>query len=245
LRFTALTKAFLQSLLSTEWLWRLAADFSEVSAEELEERLQPFLQQTIHEVVKPIWTEIRKPGALGNEAFQVENEQIPNFVRRQLGLNAYGAASWDFQALPLVKIGKTMSRIKTLTDMDGQTQTQVAAEIRQSLLGLLPPKLLEYTADHKFRTRAVCHDGCERIRGWTYGNIMSESNKFVWGCLGEPTIESFKVLAARPDSMDLEGGFLLCTIGKLVTSVGALAFRQHAAAVAQWMSRQLNFSDWF
>ena len=69
-----------------------------------------------------------------------------------------------------------------------------------------------------------------------YGNIMSRSNKFVWDCLGQPSPDVFKDLAAQPDSMDLEGGFLLCTIGKLVIEICASNFRKHAASVAQWMS---------
>jgi hypothetical protein len=64
---------------------------------------------------------------------------------------------------------------------------------------------------------------------------MSDYNASVWGCLGEPSIESFKVLAAQPDRMDLS------SIGTLVTSLVAAAFWKHATSLVDWMSTYSYF----
>ena len=158
----------------------------------------------------------------------MENEQIPSFVRRQLGLAAHGVGTWNYDnppdtatdeeyvALPLIRIGKTMAKLKALPGMIGQQLDDAMKCIKDTLRGLLPDLLSEYTAVHKIRGRAVCHDGWEQITGWCFGNTMSDSNAFVWGCLGEPSQARFKVMAHQPSSKDLEDGFLICTIGQHV-----------------------------
>jgi hypothetical protein len=107
--------------------------------------LKIFLREQIQGVLERIWTEIRslRKTNHGGGGFAIKNEKIHCFVRRQLGFNARSVVTWDLKTLPLIKIGKTMATIKTLPDMHKEAQIQAVVEIKNTLQGLLPPKLLE------------------------------------------------------------------------------------------------------
>ena len=229
LRFSSLVRTFATDIVSASDLWSLAGNLAGGAGhhDALERALKQLWRETAFCNLQDVWRAVR-PGHNSNHwdpTFRAETEGIPPLVRRQLGLYAYGVASWDFDNVDLLNIGKTLARTDALEAISTEAdQQRHVAMVKKDLLLLMPPLLSDYTVIHKIRTRLRCKCDVARLQGWFFGHAMSEDNSEHWTLLGEPTVAAFKEKYLGRDCCDLDCGFHLCGNGGLAARVdcGAL-----------------------
>lgn len=209
LRFSALVAVF-------------QARLEDVGLEEMlgEAQLIDFLKNTWPHL-QTEWLRIRPTSAecSWDPQFRAECKQVPPLVRRQLGLYAYGVASWSIEDISWRAVGGALVELRGVDAMNEGDQYKAIKKAKEDLLGLQIPNWDYYQAIHKIRTWLCCNTDGTKLKGWFFGNKMSAGNKTLWKLLGSPSTDEFKTECLGWQCDDLECGLHLCGIGCLAAKM--------------------------